>query len=96
MTGDAALGALGIFTIGGSDLLEEGWSQLRCSRYQRTLGNGVGLATLAAGIPSDCLAALIEDEEVGLTSSRGLFLMPLVLVLVLVPAEGRGGGRLCP
>ena len=54
----------------------------------------MGLAILAAGVPSDVLAALIEDEEVGLTSSSGLFLM--LLILVLVPAAGRGGGRLCP
>jgi len=92
LTGDAALGALGILTIGGSDLLEEGWSQLRCSRYQPTLGTGVGLANLAAGIPSDFLAVLICGEEVGLTSSSGLFLMLLILVL----GAGRGGGRLCP
>jgi hypothetical protein len=61
---------------------------------QRTLGTGVGLGTLAAGVPSDFLAVLIGDEDGGLTSSRGLFLMLLVLVLVL--AAGRGGGRLCP
>jgi hypothetical protein len=59
---------------------------------QRTLGTGVGLGTLAAGVPSDFFAVLTGGEDVGLTSSRGLFLM----LLVLVPAAGRGRGRLCP
>jgi hypothetical protein len=59
---------------------------------QRTLGTGVGFAILAAGVVSDFLAVLIGDEDVGLTSSSGLFLM----LLVLVPAADRGGGRLCP
>jgi hypothetical protein len=61
---------------------------------QRTLGTGVGLGTLAAGVPSGFLAVLTGGEDVGLTSSSGLFLT--LLVLVLVPAAGRGGGRLCP
>jgi len=82
---------LGILTIGGRDLLEEALCQLWYSRYQRTLSTGVGLETLADGVPSDFLAVLIEEDDVGLTSSSGLFFMLLVLVLVL-----RGGGRLCP
>jgi len=93
VTGDMTFVTFGIFTIGGSDLPEEGLSQLQPSRYQRTLCWGVGFATLAAGVPStDFFAVLIGEEDAGLTSSRGLFLTLLVLVMV----AGRGGGRLCP